>query len=95
MIAGTLAVLGRSGQGTGFGMLRGTLLLGNPPDSIPATFSEAEPCTLGFLSLLARSLSQLDGPFGRLAERGNRVKRSLGDRACGGRGEILVWGSPC
>lgn len=92
MIAGTLVALGRSGNSAGFGMRRGTLLLGNETPSIPCTFNGNGPQTLGFLALLAASLEHLDGPFGRLSERGHRVDRWVGDRGCGGRGEILVWG---
>jgi len=91
MIAGTLAVLGRTGKAAGFGMRRGTLLLGSEPQAIPNTFVDNGPQTLAFLALLAGRLSHLDGPFGRLAERGNRVRRWLGDRACGGCGEVLTW----
>jgi len=91
MIAGTLVVLGRAGKAAGFGMRRGTVLLGREPLSIPSTFYQAGLCTMGFVDVLSGSLSHLDGPFGRLAERGNRVARSLGDRACAGQGEILVW----
>lgn len=91
MIAGTLAVLGQAGRGTGFGMRRGTLLLGKAPQSIPCTFNENGTQSLGFLALLNASLRHLDGPFGRLAERGHQARRWLGDRSCGGLGEILVW----
>ena len=89
MVAGTIAVLGHIGAGAGLAMHRGTLLLGAAPQ-LPATFNDNGTHDLDFLGLLYRDLQQSEGPFSRLYERGIRVRRWLGDLACGGKGEILI-----
>lgn len=90
MVAGTILVLGRTGAWTGFGMRRGTLLLGEAP-ALPPTFNHSGTWDLGFLSLLIRDLASAGGPFAALAGRGTRVRRWVGDLAADGRGEVLVW----
>ena len=89
MVAGTIAVLGAVGTGTGLAMHRGTLLLTTDP-GLPATFNDNGVHNLDFLGLLYRELQQSEGPFSSLYGRGNRVRRWLGDLACGGKGEVLV-----
>jgi formylmethanofuran dehydrogenase subunit C len=91
MIAGSVAVLGDIGQSIGFGMRRGTLLLASEPAEYPATFVDAGAHNLGFLPLWVRSLRQLDSPFAHLDVARQRVHRHIGDLACGGHGELLVW----
>ncbi len=91
MIAGTVAVLGDVGQSIGFGMRRGTLLLAREPAQYPATFVDAGAHNLGFLPLWARSLRGLNSPFAHLDAARQRVHRHIGDLACGGHGELLVW----
>lgn len=90
MIAGTIVVLGELGCHTGAQMRRGTLLLERPPASLPATFNANGAHDLPFLALLLKSVQEIDGRFGALRQRGIRVQRWVGDRACGGLGEILV-----
>lgn len=90
MIAGTLAVLGTLGAYPGFAMRRGTLLLASPPTSLPVTFGDCGTHDLRFLPLLIQSWHALDSRFARLAPRA-RVRRFMGDLACDGKGEVLVW----
>jgi formylmethanofuran dehydrogenase subunit C len=91
MIAGTVAVLGDIGKAIGFGMHRGSLLLANEPTSYPATFVDAGAHNLGFLVLWVRELRGLDSPFAHLDPTRQRAHRHIGDLACGGQGEVLVW----
>jgi formylmethanofuran dehydrogenase subunit C len=91
MGAGTIAVLGTVGHHAGFGMRRGTLLLSRPPAASPAIFYEAGECDLNFLTLLIASWRHLDSRFARLDRLRKRVLRLIGDQACGGKGEILIW----
>jgi formylmethanofuran dehydrogenase subunit C len=90
MVAGTIVVLGAVGAAAGLAMHRGTLLLAREPE-LPPTFNDNGVHDLGFLSLLAGDLRHYDGPFSCLQERGIRVRRWLGDLACNGKGEVLVW----
>jgi formylmethanofuran dehydrogenase subunit C len=90
MIAGTLAVLGTLGAYPGFAMRRGTLLVNALPASLPATFGDCGTHDLRFLPLLVQSWRALDSRFAQLALR-SRVRRLMGDLACDGKGEVLVW----
>ncbi len=90
MVAGSLIVLGQLGKQTGWGMRRGTLITTNIPDSLPATFNHNGKHHLSFLSLFSKSL-KAHPSLPDLTQRGNRVDRWLGDLACDGKGEILVW----
>jgi len=89
MVAGTLVVLGRTGLQTGMAMRRGSLILTGEPASMPATFNDNGTHALSFLTLLTRSFEET--AFSSLMQRGNRVRRWLGDLSCDGKGEILVW----
>lgn len=89
MIAGTLAVLGRVGDGLGIGMRRGTVLVRQFP-VLPATFNDEGCHDLSFLALLLASFRSLDSRFASLRNI-TQVRRWVGDRACGGQGEILLW----
>jgi formylmethanofuran dehydrogenase subunit C len=91
MIAGTVAMLGDTGKSIGFGMRRGTLLLANEPSSLTATFVDAGAHSLGFLTLWVRELRALDSPYARLDPARQRAHRYIGDLACNGHGEVLVW----
>jgi formylmethanofuran dehydrogenase subunit C len=91
MIAGTVAVLGEIGNFVGVGMRRGSLLLANEPAALFATFIDTGAHYLGFLSLWARTLRGLDSAFAHLDPARQRVHRRVGDLACGGQGEVLVW----
>lgn len=90
MIAGTLSVLGTLGAYPGFAMRRGTLLLTALPASLPATFGDCGTHDLRFLPLLMQSWKSLDSQFAHLAPRA-RVHRFMGDLACDGKGEVLVF----
>lgn len=91
MHAGTIAVLGDTGKGTGFGMHRGTILLSRKPSVTPTTFFDAGACDLTFLTLLIAGWKRLDSRFSGLDHLRKRVRRFVGDQACGGKGEILIW----
>ena len=89
MVAGTIIVRGRTGSGAGFGMRRGTLLA-TAVTALPATFADGGPPPLIYLRLLQRYLlrsCEAFAPFGHWPE---ALRRSIGDRSCGGLGEILV-----
>jgi formylmethanofuran dehydrogenase subunit C len=91
MIAGTVAVLGGIGNSIGVGMRRGSLLLANEPAALPATFVDAGAHNLGFLALWVRQLRTLDSLFAHLDPACQRVHRHIGDLACAGQGEVLIW----
>jgi formylmethanofuran dehydrogenase subunit C len=92
MIAGTVVVLGAAvGAYPGFGMKRGSLILCSRPERQLPTFGDCGWHDLGFLRLLSRHLR---GRSRRLDERATgaaTVRRLAGDRAVGGKGEILLW----
>ncbi len=90
MIAGTLSVLGTLGAYPAFAMRRGTLLLSVLPASLPATFGDCGTHDLRFLPLLSQSWRSLESRFADLEVR-SRVRRLMGDLACDGQGEVLVW----
>jgi formylmethanofuran dehydrogenase subunit C len=89
MIAGTIVVRGGAGRGAGIAMRRGTLLVGHLT-ALPATFAEGGPAPEVFLRLLQRHLRDTGGPLAVFAPMTADVRRFVGDRACGGLGEILV-----
>jgi len=89
MIAGTIVVRGRAGHGAGFAMRRGTLLVARLA-ALPATFADGGPPPVVFLRLLKRHLLHAGAPLASFAELTENVRRFVGDRACGGLGEILV-----
>ncbi|MGH6927606.1 MAG: formylmethanofuran dehydrogenase subunit C [Dongiaceae bacterium] len=92
MIAGTVVVLGTTiGCYPGFGMKRGSLILRGHPERQLPTFSDCGHHDLGFLSLLWRSLRGRSRRLDELARGSNTVWRLAGDRAVGGKGEILLW----
>jgi formylmethanofuran dehydrogenase subunit C len=91
MIAGTIVALGADvGPYPGLGMRRGTLILRGRAEADLPTFADCGEHELGFLELLLRHLT----PENRQLKTAPRtVRRFAGDRACGGKGEILVWGT--
>jgi formylmethanofuran dehydrogenase subunit C len=92
MIAGTVVVLGpTAGPYPGFGMKRGSLILRGRPDRQLPTFGDCGRHDLGFLSLLWRSLGGRSRRLDELATGPTTVRRLAGDRAVGGKGEILLW----
>ena len=90
LIAGTIAILGKAGKLAGFNMKRGTLLLSQEAESIPVTFNDNGSHQLPFVTLLIRELETWSDAFAQLNHSGTRVRRYLGDRACGGLGELLL-----
>ncbi|MDP1646256.1 MAG: formylmethanofuran dehydrogenase subunit C [Thiobacillus sp.] len=87
LLAGTIVVAGGCGGLSGFGLRRGSLILGRMPESIPATFNDAGVVELSYLGLLHRHAeSILPGVFPPVSS----ARRYMGDLAFGGKGEILV-----
>lgn len=91
MIAGTLIVLGITGQDLGREMRRGTLLLDQMPPSLPLTFNDNGTQCLGFLAVLRSELERLRALPSTWRRREPCVRRFIGDLACAGQGEVLVW----
>ena len=89
MIAGTIAVFGQAGHYTGFGMHRGTLLLSQSPLHLPVTFNESGKYDLLFLRLLAQVLHYPNSPKRTFLSQ--PVYRLVGDMACQGKGELLIF----
>ena len=89
MLAGTIVVRGSVGCGVGYRMRRGTLLLAHTPP-LPSAFSDCGAHALPFLRVLRNHLHSAGAPFAEFAGLPERVRRYVGDRACGGLGEILV-----
>jgi formylmethanofuran dehydrogenase subunit C len=90
MVAGTMAVWGQIGRFPALAMRRGTLLLRQAPAELLPTFNDCGQYPLNFLTLLARSWRGLPGKFAGLPDGGFTVRRFVGDRANGGKGEVLV-----
>lgn len=87
MLAGTLVVAGGCVGAPGFGLRRGSLILGRAPELLPATFNDSGVVELSWLNLLRRHAeSFLPGVVPASA----RSRRYQGDLACGGKGELLV-----
>jgi len=82
-IAGTIVVLGRCGPYAGWALKRASLVLAQPPVSIPPGFGDAGMHEILYLRLLARRLGLDPAPFAR-------ARRFAGDQQAGGKGEILV-----
>jgi formylmethanofuran dehydrogenase subunit C len=88
LVAGTIALGGRAGAHVGYGMRRGSLVFAGAAPVIPATFVPAITEAPVIWQLLARDLARHGGPFAELPSR--RVQRHLGDRAAGGKGELIL-----
>lgn len=82
-IAGTIVVLGQCGANAGWALKRASLVLAEPPASMPPGFGDAGMHEILYLRLLARRLGLDPAPFAR-------VRRFAGDTQVGGKGEILV-----
>lgn len=92
MVAGTVVVLGTTvGAYPGFGMKRGSLILRGQAERQLPTFSDCGRHDLGFLALLWRSLRGRSRRLDEVAMGPRMVRRLAGDRAVGGKGEILLW----
>jgi len=90
MWAGTIIVLGRTGSEPGLRMRRGSLLVRRNA-AVPPTFNDSGTHALGVLRLLGKSLRDAGDGLATFAPPGDRVRRYVGDRACDGLGEILVF----
>jgi formylmethanofuran dehydrogenase subunit C len=92
MVAGTIALGGRAGAHAGYGMRRGSLVFaaGREAADLPDTFVPAGAEAAVFWQLLARELARHGGPFESLPRR--PIARHLGDRAVGGKGELIFAG---
>lgn len=87
MLAGTLVVAGGCGELAGFGLRRGTLILGQAPENLPATFNDSGIADLSWIGLLRlQAQAWLPG----VVPVSGRLRRYMGDLAFGGKGEILV-----
>ncbi|MGI9336335.1 MAG: formylmethanofuran dehydrogenase subunit C [Gammaproteobacteria bacterium] len=89
MIAGTIAIAGTAGERAGTAMQRGTLVLAHPAVTIPATFNASSPGESVYMALMLRALARIDERFAALSAL--QTERLVGDRACGGLGEIFVF----
>ncbi|MBM4228088.1 MAG: formylmethanofuran dehydrogenase subunit C [Gammaproteobacteria bacterium] len=92
MIAGTVIILGTPGDSPGSGMRRGSLLIKAGDCTVPPTFVATGTHELSFITLLMRHLETLDPRHARALRGFRRVRRLVGDRGCGGQGEILFPG---
>jgi formylmethanofuran dehydrogenase subunit C len=91
MIAGTIAALGGTvGPYPGFGMRRGSLILTGSPSQMLPTFADCGRHELGFLRLLPQALDGCSSRLADFAARPPQMQRLAGDRAAGGKGEILI-----
>ncbi len=87
LLAGSIVVAGCCGAQPGFGLRRGSLILARPPQTMPATFSDAGVAELSYLDLLRRQARDI---LPDVLPATSRVHRYMGDLAFGGKGEILV-----
>jgi formylmethanofuran dehydrogenase subunit C len=92
MVAGTIALGGQAGAHAAYGMRRGSLVFaaGRDTAELPDTFVPAGAEAGVFWQLLARDLARHGGPFESLPRR--PIARHLGDRAVGGKGELIFAG---
>jgi formylmethanofuran dehydrogenase subunit C len=89
MLAGTLVVLGKPGPSMGSGMRRGSILVRDPSFEPGVGFSNTGAHTLGMIALLRGYLAGLDPRLARALRAFTQAERFVGDRGCGGLGEIL------
>jgi formylmethanofuran dehydrogenase subunit C len=87
MIGGTLVALGGCGADPGYGMRRGSVVLGRIPERLLATFAENGTHDLPWLGLLDRELQALGFPA---SLGGPRRGRWTGCASAGGLGELLI-----
>ena len=90
LIAGTLVVLGAFGAGYASGMRRGTLLARASEQAVPANFVLTGTFELPFVSVLAAYVSKMKPAFRSRLRAFAKVERWVGDRGCGGLGELLI-----
>lgn len=90
LVAGTVVLGGDCGVHPGYGMRRGTLVLGGAQPSPPPTFVATEHDILSYWALLARELRRLEVPFASALDPCRVPARWVGDIAVGGKGEWLL-----
>ncbi len=88
LVAGTIALGGRSSAHVGYGMRRGSIVFAGPAPTPSPTFVPAIADVPVFWQLLARDLAQHGGVFADLPSR--RIERQLGDLAADGKGEWII-----
>lgn len=93
MIAGTIVVLGKVGAGAGTGMRRGSLLLRDAAAALPDTFVRTGQGPLSFVTVLGGYLGALKPALATRLRAFRHPVRWVGDRGCGGLGEILLAGA--
>jgi formylmethanofuran dehydrogenase subunit C len=91
MIAGTLYLGGRAGKMAGYGMRRGTLLLRRRPEQLAETMCNNGVLNISVLPLLFKEIQRLSAGNVRAEEFGAPIERHLGDLACAGQGEVLIF----
>jgi len=89
MLAGTLVVLGEPGVSLGSGMRRGSILVRDSEFQPGQGFVDTGAHSLGMVPLLRGYLASLDPRMARALRVFTRVQRFVGDRGCGGLGEVL------
>lgn len=87
MLAGTLVIAEGCAGAPGFGLRRGSLILGKAPESLSATFNDSGVVELSWLNLLRR---HADAFLPGVVPETSRARRHMGDLAFGGKGEVLV-----
>ncbi|MFO1048951.1 MAG: formylmethanofuran dehydrogenase subunit C [Geminicoccaceae bacterium] len=87
MIGGTILGLHGCGADPGYGMRRGSLILGHAPEHLLATFADNGINVLPWLRVLERQLQGLDAAF---ELPGTHLRRWTGCASVGGTGEILI-----
>ena len=88
-LAGTVLVRGTVGEGAGFGLKRGTLLLEREPRGMLPTFQDCGTLDWLWITLLEKELLR-DADLRVFLPLRSRRRRYCGDLALGGAGEILV-----
>jgi formylmethanofuran dehydrogenase subunit C len=88
LVAGSIALGGRAGAHTGYGMRRGSIVFAGAAPAPSPTFVPAIADVPVFWQLLARDLAKHGGVFAGLPSR--RIERRLGDLAADGKGELIV-----
>jgi formylmethanofuran dehydrogenase subunit C len=86
MIAGTIVLKGRVGRFAGYGLRRGSLILGKEPEHLLPTFGDCGVLDFNWLRVLDRAL-QATGARVKLKA---RARRLMGDMAVLGKGEMLI-----
>lgn len=89
MVAGTIAVAGRLGALPGLRMRRGTIIARSVPEGVPDTFAETGFVELTVFKLLARRLAEA-APWLEALLMAQPLRRTAGDLAVDGKGEILL-----